>query len=83
MFQTRLHLAQMNNKEISNYLSLRLDFQVTSTSPANNFEEAQWCHVKGGGLGVFGGILPRGEKQNKHATNWANLEDLLHKYARS
>ena len=68
MFQTRLHMAQMNNKEISNYLSLRLDFQVTSTSPANNFEEAQWCHVKGGGkgggLGVFGGIFPRGGEAN-------------------
>ena len=41
MFQTRLHLAQTNNKEIINYLRLRLDFQVTGTSPANNFEEAQ------------------------------------------
>ena len=61
MFQTRLHMAQMNNKEISNYLSLRWDFQVTSTSPANNFEEAQWCHVKGGGKG---GIFPRGGEAN-------------------
>ena len=77
MFQTRLHLAQMNNKEISNYLSLRLDFQVTSTSPANNFEEAQWCHVKGGegggvGLGVFGGFSRGG----KNKTNMRQIEQI-------
>ena len=49
MLQTWFHPSQPNKKEIINYLSLRSDFEVTGTSPANNFEETQCSHVKGEG----------------------------------
>ena len=78
MFHTGLHLAQMNNKEISKYLSLRLEFQGTSTSSANIFEEAKWCHVKGGGkwgrgVSGFRGYFPEG---GGNKTNMRQIEQI-------